>query len=265
MTDAVHIWHHGLVARWWAEFNQGGDDIEYFRGEIQASGEPVLDAGCGAGRLLLPYLRTGIDVDGSDASADMLAWCKRTADAEGLRVNLYQQAMHQLDLPRRYRTIIVCGAFGLGAARNDDLEGLRRIHAHLQPGGRLIMDHYLPNLESPRSWSYWIEQPELPRPWPDHGDRRRAGDGTDMELRTRLLAIDPLQQTTILEIRAALWVDGNEAVVETRTIGIALYFKNEIELMLTMAGFHDIETTGFPGHEPPQAWQDKRIVFHAVA
>ena len=56
MAEQTRTWHHGLVARWWAEFNQGGDDIEVFRSEIAHSGEPVLDAGCGTGRLLLPFL-----------------------------------------------------------------------------------------------------------------------------------------------------------------------------------------------------------------
>ena len=41
----ARTWHHGLVARWWAEFNHGGDDVEVFRQIIERSGAPVLDAG----------------------------------------------------------------------------------------------------------------------------------------------------------------------------------------------------------------------------
>ena len=44
--------------------------------------------------------------------------------------NLYAQAMHELDLPRRYRTILVCGVFGLGSRRADDL---RESAAPLRP------------------------------------------------------------------------------------------------------------------------------------
>ena len=153
MSNNVHTWHYGLVARWWAEFNQGGDDIEFFQDVIERAGEPVLDAGCGTGRLLLPLLRANIDIDGSDASPDMLEWCRRNAESEQLTVSLYPQAMHELNLPRRYRTIIVCGAFGLGGTRAQDLEGLRRIHNHLESDGLLVMDHHLPNLESPKSWN----------------------------------------------------------------------------------------------------------------
>lgn len=263
MIDEVRTWHHGLVARWWAEFNQGGEDIEYFQRAIEESGEPALDAGCGTGRLLLPFLRAGIDVDGSDTSRDMLEWCRKGAEAEGLSAILYQQAMHELNLPRRYRTIVVCGAFGLGSTRAKDLEGLRRIRGHLEAGGSLVMDHHLPNLESARSWTSWVEKPELPRPWPKRGDRRRASDGTELELRARQIAFDPLEQTTTLEIRASQYADGDEVAIQTHVIDIGIYFKKEIELMLAMTGFRDITVTSFPEDRSPRPWEDERIVFHA--
>ena len=73
MSGDVRTWHYGLVARWWAEFNQGGDDVEVFRRLIESSGQPVLDAGCGTGRLLLPLLRDGVDIDGSDVDGCKVA------------------------------------------------------------------------------------------------------------------------------------------------------------------------------------------------
>src|SRR5215212_8813174 len=104
MPDEPQTWHHGLVARWWAEFNRDGPEIEYFRRFVER-GQPALDAGCGTGRLLLPYLRAGLDVDGCDVSADMVALCQEKAAAEGFSPTLFVQAMHELDPPRRYKTI----------------------------------------------------------------------------------------------------------------------------------------------------------------
>src|SRR3546814_1605131 len=46
-------------------------------------------------RLLLPYLREGLDVDGCDVSPDMLAHCRAAAEREGLSPNLYAQALHE--------------------------------------------------------------------------------------------------------------------------------------------------------------------------
>jgi SAM-dependent methyltransferase len=98
--ETPQTWHQGLVAKWWSEFKHDGPEIAYFQGFIQDGGEPALDLGCGTGRLLLPYLRAGLDVDGCDVSADMLALCSEQAAREGLSPTLYEQAMHELDLPR---------------------------------------------------------------------------------------------------------------------------------------------------------------------
>lgn len=99
------IWHYGLVAREWAEFEtDGGPEATYYKKLIEASGQPALDLGCGSGRLLLPYLQADLDVDGCDYSEDTLAVCQQRAEREGLAHRLYAQAMHELDLPRRYRT-----------------------------------------------------------------------------------------------------------------------------------------------------------------
>ena len=127
------------------------------------------------------------------------------------------------------------------------------------------MDHHLPNLESPKSWNSWIEKPQLPRPWPERGDRRLASDGTELELKVRQAAFDPLEQTTTLEIRASQYDGGREVAVQTSAIDINLYFQKEIELLLAMAGFSNITVRAFSEDRPPRPWEDERIVFQAVA
>src|SRR5437016_2300468 len=134
MTDTPKTWHYGLVAKWWAEFNQDGPEIAYFQKYVER-GQPALDVACGTGRLLIPFLRAGLDVDGCDVSPDMIALCREKATLEGLSPTLSVQAMHELDPPRTYRTIFVCGAFGLGSTRDQDLQSLSRFHKHLEPGG----------------------------------------------------------------------------------------------------------------------------------
>ncbi|MGK2966698.1 MAG: class I SAM-dependent methyltransferase [Tepidiformaceae bacterium] len=112
-TPAGSTWHYGVTARWWAEFNTDGPEIAYFRQFVEA-GQPALDVACGTGRLLLPYLRDGLDVDGCDVSPDMRRYCRDAAARDGLAPNLYAQAIDELELRRRYRTIYVCGALGWG-------------------------------------------------------------------------------------------------------------------------------------------------------
>ncbi len=169
-SAAAQTWHYGLVSRWWAEFNLDGPEIDWFRQFVEA-GQPALDAACGTGRLLVPYLQAGLDVDGSDISPDMLERVRERCEREELpQPNLYAQAMHELDLPRRYRTIIVCGGFGLGGRREHDVEGLRRLYEHLEPGGTLVLDNEVPYADT-FLWAYWPKEKrqELPRAWRDTG------------------------------------------------------------------------------------------------
>ncbi len=121
MSDQPQTWHYGLVARWWAEFNEADpDELAFYRAFVEPDGQPALDLACGTGRLLLPLLRAGLDVDGCDLSPDMLALCRDRATEEGLAPQLYAQAMHALDLPRAYRTIFICDSFGIGGERRQD-------------------------------------------------------------------------------------------------------------------------------------------------
>lgn len=235
------VWHYGLVARWWAEFNEGGPEIEYFGGHIERLGGPALDLACGAGRLLVPFLKAGLDVDGCDISADMLSHARRRAEAEGVNVTLYQQATHELDLPRRYRTIIMCGGFALGGVRAHDQEALVRILRHLEPGGTLLFDCDVP-YQSELAWQLWTAsgQQTLPQPWPDEGDRKSAADGDEIELLGRVVSLDPLDQVITREIRARLWRGDRLVGQEEHVLKERYYFRNEVVDMLHAAGFDSV-------------------------
>jgi SAM-dependent methyltransferase len=239
----AQTWHYGLVSRWWAEFNLDGPEIEYFRPFVEA-GQPALDAGCGTGRLLIPYLRAGLDVDGCDVSSDMLALCRERAEREGLPPpNLYVQAMDELDLPRRYRTIVVCGALGLGGS--DITVALRCLYDHLEPGGVLLVDNEVPYAQT-WLWKYFLkeERSVVPRPWRESGDRRQTADGSELELRSRVVEVDPLAQRATMEMNARLW-HGDELVAEEEhTLATVLHSTREIVLELEAAGFSDVDVRG---------------------
>ena len=93
MAAGSGTWHHGLMARWWAEFVPAEPaELDYFRGAIRKFGEPALDLGCGAGRILIPMLADGFDVDGSDVSADMIAQARALAEKNGFSPRLSVRA-----------------------------------------------------------------------------------------------------------------------------------------------------------------------------
>src|SRR5439155_20478682 len=148
-----------------AAFNTSGAELAYLRWFVEA-GQPAVDVACGTGRLLIPYLRDGLDVDGCDVSADMLALCREKAEREGLNPTLYEQPMHELEVPRAYRTVFVCGGFGVGSSRERDVQALGRFHELLEPGGTLVLDNEAPYANE-RLWRYWLrkERAGLPEEW----------------------------------------------------------------------------------------------------
>lgn len=249
-------WHYGLVAEWWAEFNIEGPEIEYF-GRFVESGQPALDAGCGTGRLLLPWLRAGFDVDGCDVSADMVGLCRARAQHEGFDPTLLIQPLHELKPPRRYRTIVACGVFGLGSTRAQDQEALRRFHLWLESGGTLVLDNEVP-YANVRHWRNWTkeERRHLPEPWRPSGLRKRAADGAEYEIRARVIDVDPLDQTLALEIRAQKWLEGRLVATEERLLSMRAYFRDELLLMLERAGFTDIDVRGDYADQPAAAEHD---------
>lgn len=249
-------WHHGLVARWWSMFRVAGPEIAYFRGFVE-SGQPALDLACGAGRLLLPYVEAGLDVEGCDASPEMLAFCAQAADATGASPRLYCQPMHELALPRKYRTIYVCGGLGLGSTRTQDQQALRRIFEHLERGGRLVLDNEVPYSDATH-WSLWPRGqrgalPEAPQT-PTH--RQRGPDGDEYALQARMLNLDPIQQQEVWETHAYQWRDGSLIAEEIHQLTANLYFAGELVLMLERAGFTSVEVRGQYNNLPPTSDDD---------
>jgi len=265
MPDAPQTWHYGLIAKWWSEFNDDfrPHEVPYFQRYLEGGGQPALDVGCGTGRLLLPYLRAGLDVDGCDVSADMIELCREKAAAEGFSPTLFVQAMHELDPPRRYKTIFVCGSFGLGSTREHDLEALQRFHEHLEPGGTLLLDIEVPYADS-KQWQYWTSEKrsELPEPAEPSRGRRPASDGSEYALRGRIVALDPLEQRVTLAMHAEQWRDAELHAEEDSMLHIGLYFKNELLLMLEQAGFTNVVVQGDHNDSEPTN-DDEFLVFVA--
>lgn len=238
MDTQTQTWHYGLVARYWAEKITDGPEIDYYRRHIERFGGPALDAGCGTGRLLIPFLQAGLDVDGCDVSADMLTLARSRAEREGLKVNLYAQALHQLDLPRTYQTIVACGVFGLGSSRAQDFEGLRRLHRHLKPGGVLLLDSYVPYSDD-KAWRLWQKAARLglPEAWPEDLGRLPPQDGSEYQLYARVTAFDPLEQQITREMRTLLWRGGQVVDQAEYTLTENYYFYHELTALLERAGF----------------------------
>jgi SAM-dependent methyltransferase len=169
--------YSGLMAEAWDVLR--GDtsnwaDRSFYLKIIGTFGQPVLDVGCGTGRLLLDYLAQGIDIDGLDNSPEMLALCRQKAAALGLAPALYEQSFATASLPRRYRTILIpSSTIQLITEPAMVQQALRRLSSHLLPGGVVVASFMtLWNVDDPLSMEW--EQSAV-----------RAADGATFRRRSR--------------------------------------------------------------------------------
>jgi SAM-dependent methyltransferase len=228
--------YRGLKARAWDAFRgdtSTWDDRALYFDLIAELGEPVLDVGCGTGRLLLDFVGHGIDIDGVESSPDMLAILRDKAAANGIDVagRIHEAAMESMELPRRYRLILVpSSSFQLLVDERDAAAAMRCFHDHLEPGGSLVMP--------------WID---VARDYPDGADDRATKevtlpDGSVIRLEYRGW-YDPATALEHTEERYERLVDG--AVVEEERIlrspATRQYERDGIRTLHETAGFEDVQ------------------------
>ena len=115
-------------------------DQAFFHQRLSRNGGVALEIACGTGRLLVPFLRDGLAVEGVDASAEILEMCRHKATQVGVTPILYQQLMQDLELNRQYHTLFIPAcSFQILAEREEAFEALRRFRTHLEPGGELLL------------------------------------------------------------------------------------------------------------------------------
>src|SRR5205807_1957557 len=98
------------------------------------------------GRVLAPLIAAGVDADGLDADADMLAAARARIGASGGRARLERADMRDFTMPRRYRLIFIAfNSFLHNETRADQLATLRTCREHLVSGGALALCMFVPD------------------------------------------------------------------------------------------------------------------------
>ncbi|MDG2423672.1 MAG: class I SAM-dependent methyltransferase [Phycisphaerales bacterium] len=108
-----------------------------------ASGQSLLDLGCGAGRTLVPMSMMGAVCTGLDLDKEALETCRKTLVQEGVSAELIEADFRNWlsDASAQWDVICCLGnTFCLTWKIKEALELLALIHEHLAPGGMLILD-----------------------------------------------------------------------------------------------------------------------------
>jgi SAM-dependent methyltransferase len=125
--------------------NMPFDDIAFYVERAAAARGRVLELGCGNGRVLLALLEGGIDAIGVDCSPGMLEELRRKAPLGGGAPMLCLMDARQLAFRNAFAMVLcpyslITYMTGVG----DDVRMLKAIHEALVPGGRVIVDAFVP-------------------------------------------------------------------------------------------------------------------------
>lgn len=212
---------------------------------------PILEPACGSGRTLVPFLQAGLNVTGFDPSAEMLDRCRARAAQAGFAPDLSRQAYEDFAYDRRFGAILVpVGSFTLVDDFAAALAVLHRFHAHLEPGGVLVLDIQGLNF--------------LAGGGPD---RRRwtAPDGDLLTCEGVRTATDWLRQRAETTYRYERWRDHRLVETQIDLMAQRYWGLDEFRLALEAAGFGDVRVTGGYDRSRSPRQADRVWTFEACA
>ena len=204
-------------------------ELNFYTYFMQLNGR-ILEAMTGSGRLQIPLMQLGYQIDGVDCSMDMLNRCKERSANFGLVPNLYQQYLDQLDLPNFYQTIIIAvGSFQLITDKQVALNALIKIRQHMLPEGDLLFSLFDPYLNI-EPWSKRVV---------------RLDSSRILSLTTRRM-IDLEKQIADAFCSYELVVNGQVDRQEQELISVTWYNDDQLLNLLDQAGFKLIKIYDYP-------------------
>jgi SAM-dependent methyltransferase len=209
-------------------------DIDFFVQEAIESGGPVLEIGCGTGRILIPTARAGMGITGLDLSEPMMDVCRQRLeqepDAVQARVELVLADMRDFDLKAHFAlTTLPFRPFQHLTTVEDQLACLATIHRHLKPKGRLILDLFNPSIHS-------LVRDDLGQEMGDEPEFSMP-DGRKVVRRHKVLERDLFNQINHVElIYYVTHPDGREERL-VHAFPMRYLFRFEAEHLLARSGF----------------------------
>ena len=150
MTDTRNSPYDSWTDIYDAVYSYVRDDIPFYLEEAGAACGPVLELGCGTGRVAIPIAQSGVETVGIDSSAAMLDVARGQARRLGLgddSLRLVHADMRNLSLDRQFALVIIpFRGFLALLTVEDQRRALARVREHLAPGGKLAFNIFVPEL-----------------------------------------------------------------------------------------------------------------------
>lgn len=224
--------YKGLTAEfydYWHDDNPG--EIAFYKRYIEQA-DRSLEIGCGTGRLLLPYLRAGLNIDGLDGSEDALAVLQKKLDDESLSTTIYPARAESFSIDSRYHCIVAPFGFIQHIDAPADVKKFMACcNTHLENGGLLVLHSFLPLHDSE----------DVVVPWRLFNSAQRADDGALLQTygTSHFYYQKKLMRS---ESRLEVW-KGNEKIDEQHTKQLMrFYTEDDLMALAEQAGLGVVKT-----------------------
>jgi SAM-dependent methyltransferase len=226
----------------WSEFYDAElaardpDDVGFYRERASAVDGPVLELGCGTGRITLELLADGVDAYGIDVSAEMLATLRETAAERGLDPSVRQADQADFAFDREFDLVTgPADVFLYNLTIAEQTAALENVQDALASGGEFVFSYFTPDLNT--ICEHYGTETTVEFDY----------DGTTYTAASRLVLEDKVER--IVRAERAVRDENGETVVEADSV-FKLLPKREMELLLQRTGFDDYEVYGdFDGGE----------------
>ena len=215
-------------------------DLPFYLELARRIGGPVLELGCGTGRVLLPIARAGIEIHGLDGSASMLRILQEHIQCEPTevqrRIVLYEGDMRTFRGRRKYPLVTIpFRPMQHMYTLEDQVAALRTAAFHLSADGILAFDVFFPKFALLNK----IGKEDLEMEWPV-----RSHPGRIICRYYRLDSMDKVNQTFSITFIFRTYEAGVLVSEETAPLRMSYYSYPQLNALFLLANLKIVEQYG---------------------
>lgn len=189
---------------------------------------PILEPMCGSGRFLIPFLKKGFQIEGTDPSDAMLKACRQQSQKHRVTPVLHQQSMQNMHLKNRYSMVFIpSGSFCLITDTSEAKMALRNTHEVMAPRSVFLVE-----IETVASRPHPTSQTFCKTVTRDDGCQIRLEGSSNW---------DPLNRIVSHSNRYQLLSENEVKEVEDEQLLLRLYDPHQFRGLLEDAGFRNIQ------------------------
>ncbi len=208
-------------------------DVMFYSDAAREYGDPILELGCGTGRITMELAEAGKRVTGLDLSERMLERAvkkraKLLVEARE-RVHLVQGDMTRFDLGEKFRLIIIpFRPFQHLLEVQQQIDCLGCVRKHLAPGGKLVLDVFQTDAERMHDPIHMRESLVT---------EYKTADGRQVKISERVAAFHRAEQINDVEMIYSVVHPNGRKERLVFAWPLRYFFRYEIEHLLARCGF----------------------------